>query len=166
VEIDDRDIGGARNWDWVKKGAPVRVEIGPRDIANNAVFVGRRDREARDKESIPREQFVAEISSKLDEIQANLFNRAQKHLEDNSVALDDQKEFYDYFTPQSTDRSEIHGGFSYSHWCGSASCETKIKDDLGVTIRCIPLKEEYGDEGVCICCGAKSPQRVVFAKAY
>jgi prolyl-tRNA synthetase len=166
VEIDDRDIGGARGWEWIKKGVPVRVEIGPRDIAGNSVFVARRDLGIREKQSIPRDRFVAEITLMLDEIQKNLFSRARIYLKENTHTIDDSKTFYDYFTPKSKEQSEIHGGFSYSHWCGSGDCETKIKNDLSVTIRCIPLTDENGDNGSCICCGKKSIQRVVFAKAY
>ncbi len=166
VEIDDRDTGGARGWEWIKKGVPVRVEIGPRDIAGNSVFVGRRDLGIREKRSIPRDQFVAEINLMLDEIQKNLFKKASKYLNENTRSIDDSKTFYQYFTPENKDQSEIHGGFSCSHWCGSGDCETKIKNDLSVTIRCIPLTDEHNDQGNCICCGGKSKQRVVFAKAY
>jgi prolyl-tRNA synthetase len=166
VEIDDRDIGGARGWEWIKKGVPVRVEIGPRDIINNSVFVGRRDLGIREKQSIPRNRFISEISLMLEEIQKNLFSKARNYLRDNSCAIDDPKTFYDYFTPKNKDQSEIHGGFSYSHWCGSGNCEAKIKNDLTVTIRCIPLNDKNNDTGNCICCGKKSSQRVVFAKAY
>ncbi len=170
VEIDDRDIGGARGWDWIKKGVPLRAEIGPRDISNDSVFVARRDRGVREKQAIARNDFVSGICSMLDDIQENIFNRARNHLRENSRTIDDAKAFYDYFTPNNQDQeknqSEIHGGFSYSHWCGSESCETKIKNDLSVTIRCIPLSDEYGDKGKCICCGKDSDQRVVFAKAY
>ena len=103
MEIDDRDIGGARNWDWVKKGIPVRVEIGPRDMKENAVFMGRRDRAAKDKESVPRERFVSEIGQILEDIQNNLFERAKKNMADNSTALDDRNAFYDYFTPKNAE---------------------------------------------------------------
>ncbi|MEJ2662092.1 MAG: proline--tRNA ligase, partial [Desulfobacteraceae bacterium] len=60
---------------------------------------------------------------------------------------------------------EIHGGFALSHWCGSPSCEAKIKEDLMVTIRCLPFDADP-EEGRCISCGAPSSKRVVFAKAY
>jgi prolyl-tRNA synthetase len=166
VEIDDRDIGGARGWDWIKKGVPVRVEIGPRDISNSSVFVGRRDLGVRERQSLSRNQFIAEMTLMLDEIQNNLFSRAKTFLKENSLSIDDSKTFYDYFTPKNNEESGIHGGFSYSHWCGSGDCETKIKNDLSVTIRCIPFNDEKGETGNCICCGKKSIQRVVFAKAY
>ena len=165
VEIDDRDIGGARGWDWIKKGIPVRVEVGPRDIADNSVFVGRRDRDHKDKESIKKDRFVAEIIQILDEIQTNLYARALSFREEHTTSIDEQKNFYDFFTPQNKEKPEIHGGFVRSHWCGSNACEARIKEDLSVTIRCIPLADE-SDKGACICCGQASGQRVVFAKAY
>ncbi|MFO8083934.1 MAG: proline--tRNA ligase [Desulfobacterales bacterium] len=166
VEIDDRDIGGARGWDWIKKGVPLRVEIGPRDIAGDSVFIGRRDKGVREKESVARNRFVNEVSGILDDIQKNLFDKARDYLKENSQIIDDAKTFYDYFYPDEKENSEIHGGFSYSHWCGSQDCETKIKNDLSVTIRCIPFNNDYADHGGCICCGKGSDQRVVFAKAY
>jgi len=164
VEIDDRQVGG-RGWDWIKKGMPLRVEIGPRDIAEDSVFVGRRDRGPRDKESVRRDEFVKTMVSMLDDIQSNLFNRALRLRKENTVRIDSQDDFYAFFTPSNPDRPEIHGGFSMSHWCGDPRCEEKIKEDLSVTIRCIPLAHEI-ETGTCIVCGSKSSGRVVFAKAY
>jgi prolyl-tRNA synthetase len=165
VEIDSRDIGGARGWDWIKKGIPLRVEVGPRDIADNAVFIGRRDSAHTEKISIKRDQFVAEITNILDDVQDNLYERALSFRTNHTVTIDDQKQFYDYFTPENADKPEIHGGFAISRWCGSDTCEAKIKEDLGVTIRCIPLDSE-NDNGTCICCKKPSASQVVFAKAY
>ncbi|MDY6793103.1 MAG: proline--tRNA ligase [Thermodesulfobacteriota bacterium] len=165
VEIDDRDIGGARGWDWIKKGIPLRVEIGPRDISDHSVFVGRRDKGHRDKESIKRNQFVGEIKNILDEIQNNLFTRALSFKKEHTIIIDDKKKFYDYFTPESQEKPEIHGGFALSFWCGSAECEAKIKEDLKVTIRCIPFENDTSS-GKCICCGKSARDRVIFAKAY
>ena len=165
VEIDAREIGGARGWDWIKKGIPVRVEIGPRDIADNAVFVGRRDKAHRDKTSMPKDQFVQQLPEMLDEIQDTLLQRALTFREDNTTRIDSRDDFYAYFTPQNQASPEIHGGFALSPWCGSEACENQIKDDLSVTIRCIPF-EGSRDSGACICCGQASDQPVVFAKAY
>ncbi len=165
VEIDDRDIGGARGWDWIKKGIPVRVEIGPRDIAQNAVFVGRRDRSHSDKAAMSRDAFISQLGELLDDIQNRLFQRACRFREANTREVDQRKEFYDWFTPANKEKPEIHGGFALSHWCGDAACEAKIKEDLNVTIRCIPL-DAHPDNGRCICCNAPSSERVVFAKAY
>jgi len=162
VEIDDRDTGGARGWDWIKKGIPVRVEIGPRDMENDSVFVGRRDRKPNEKQAIKREPFVNGIEDLLDDIQDTLFNRALAFKKKHTHDIDTKDEFYKFFT--SHDNS-IHGGFVMSHWCGSGECEAKIKKDLSVTIRCIPF-ESRTEQGNCICCNGLSSRRVLFAKAY
>lgn len=165
VEIDEREIGGARGWDWVKKGIPLRVEIGPRDIAQNSLFVGRRDQTPNEKKAMVRDQFVAELTEILDEIQENIFQRARAYRKAHTVEIEDKKTFYDYFTPQDEDKPEIHGGFAVSGWCGSEGCESKIKEDLAVTIRCIPFASQ-NVKGRCICCNKPSEGQVIFAKAY
>jgi prolyl-tRNA synthetase len=165
VVVDDRDIGGARGWEWIKKGIPLRVEIGPRDIENDSVFVGRRDDETGKKESMDRKQFVSVIAAVLDDIQSNLFQRAKAFQERHTLQIDGRDAFYDFFTPLDADKPEIHGGFALAGWCGSADCESRIKEDLAVTIRCIPLnitKEKTN----CVCCGKDASGRVVYAKAY
>ena len=165
VEIDNRDIGGARGWDWIKKGIPLRVEIGPRDIARDSVYVGRRDKAHKEKVSLKRDQFVGEITNILDEIQNNLFARAQKFSNEHTQPCDDREAFYDFFTPKNSQNPEIHGGFAVSPWCGEETCELKVKDELGVTIRCLPLEQE-NSKGACVCCGKPGNIRAIFAKAY
>ena len=165
IEVDDRDIGGARGWDWIKKGIPLRVEIGPRDMAENAVFVGRRDKGHREKESMPMDRFVEGFTDLLDDIQTNLYNRALDFREANTCEITERKAFDDFFTPENSEKPEIHGGFSVSPWCGDAACEAAIKDDLSVTIRCIPFDSDVTDDQ-CICCGKPKSRKVIFAKAY
>jgi prolyl-tRNA synthetase len=165
VEIDNRDIGGARGWDWIKKGIPLRVEIGPRDIARDSVYVARRDKAHNEKVSRKRDQFVGEITNILDEIQNSLFARAQKFSKEHTQPFDDSKAFCDFFTPNNLQKPEIHGGFAASPWCGEEGCELKLKDELGVTIRCLPIEQEKS-KGSCICCGKPGNIRAVFAKAY
>ena len=165
VEIDHRDIGGARGWEWIKKGIPVRVEIGPKDIANNSVYVGRRDMAPREKLSIKKDHFVGTITEILDEIQNNLFQKAANFKDAHTKVIDGKEAFNAFFTPQNQEKPEIHGGFALSPWCGADACEEKIKEDLSVTIRCIPFHGE-AENGECICCGNSAAQRVVFAKAY
>jgi len=165
VEIDTRDIGGARGWDWIKKGIPLRVEIGPRDIAANSVFVGRRDQNHRDKASVNRDQFIQTIGTTLDDIQSVLFQRALDFRKTNTHTIDKRDAFYNFFTPQNQAKPEIHGGFAISPWCGAARCEAQIKKDLSVTIRCVPFSES-DTQGRCICCGKPSDKQVVFAKSY
>jgi len=165
VEIDDRDIGGARGWDWIKKGIPLRVEIGPRDIKQNSVYVGRRDNAHNDKYSIERDQFLAELTNTLDEIQDNLFARAETFSKNHTVTIDSKPMFCDFFAPQNSQKPEIHGGFALSRWCGEEACEMRIKEDLAATIRCLPFEQEKSN-GSCIYCGKPGISRAVFAKAY
>jgi prolyl-tRNA synthetase len=101
----------------------------------------------------------------LDEIQENLFQRALAFRKKYTVEIEDRKKFYEFFTPEDPEKPEIHGGFAISGWCESEDCESKIKEDLTVTIRCIPFENEKV-KGRCICCGKPSDRQVVFAKAY
>ena len=162
VELDDRDIGGARGWEWVKKGVPVRVELGPRDIEKNCVFMARRDQSSSKKESMNREAFINEIPDILDNIQESIFNRAVRYRKENTFSMDDKKQFYALYQKAS---GFNNGAFVMAHWCGSDKCEETIKKDLSVTIRCIPF-DSPTEEGKCIYCGSASSRRVLFAKAY
>ncbi len=166
VEVDTREgRGGEKTWSWIKKGVPIRVEIGPRDMQQDALFVGKRTLDAKDRTTQPREQFVATIAEQLQEIQQTLFDRACKSREENSRLIDSKEEFYAWFTPKNTEKPEVHGGFAYAHWCGDAAVEEQIKNDLNVTVRCIPL-DGPKEPGVCIFTGKPSEQRVIFAKSY
>jgi len=168
VVIDDRDLrGGEKYWQWIKKGIPLRVEIGPRDIAKDSVFVGRRDREPRERESQPRGEFVNTIAETLDSIQTTLFDRARAFREQHTRRIDDEKEFYAFFTPEREDPNRpppLHGGFALTHFSGDVGVEERIKNDLAVTVRCIPFDED--EPGTCPFTGKASPQRVVWAKSY
>jgi prolyl-tRNA synthetase len=165
IERDDRDTGGARGWDWIRKGIPLRAEIGPRDIASDTLYVGRRDQDHRQKQSIPRQVFIQELPRLLDEIQANLFQRALAFRQEHTATIEDPEQFQQFFTPRDQQRPEIHGGFAVSPWCGRAQCEKKIKDALGVSIRCVPFTDT-DPVGACIACGRAEGRPVVFAKAY
>jgi len=162
VELDTRNIG-SKNWDWIKKGIPIRVEVGPRDIAENSVFVGRRDQSPKSRQSISREQFIQMVPNMLDDIQNQLYQRALQFRMQHTFIIDNKDDFYSMFT--SSDEKTIHGGFAKSFWCGSADCEEQIKKDLTVTIRCIPFDQD-DDKGSCIYCGKAGTGRVVFAKSY
>jgi prolyl-tRNA synthetase len=166
TEMDDRDLtSGERNWYWIKKGIPLRMEIGPRDVASNSVMVARRDRGTREKESVNVTDIVHYCRNTLSSMQKEILEKAATFRNENMRKIDDKQEFYSYFTPRNSEQSEIHGGFALSHWCGDTACEEKIKDDLKVTIRCIPFDAET-EAGNCICCGKPSQRRVIFAKNY
>lgn len=166
VVLDTRDIrGGDKMWSWIKKGVPVWLEIGPREVESNSVFVGRRDRGSAGRTSMPREEFVAKSGDLLDDIQKKLFERASQLRESHTHTIDSKAEFYDFFTPANPEEPEIHGGFALCHWNGSAEVEEIVKNDLNVTVRCIPL-DAPEEEGKCVITGEPSKKRVIFAKAY
>src|SRR5213080_162577 len=165
VEVDRRDLGGGvKNWEWIKKGVPIRVEIGPRDLETSSVAVSRRDQPVKSKESMSIQEFAAVTPEMLMSIQKNLYDRAKKFQEENTRAIESRKEFYDFFTAKNAAKPEIHGGFALAHWNGSREVEEQIKNDLKVTIRVIPFGD--GEPGHCIFTGAPSRQRVVWAKSY
>jgi prolyl-tRNA synthetase len=169
VQLDERDMpGGEKVWGWIKKGVPIRLEIGPRDIDKDSVFMGRRDKTPKDKVSLGRGEFLAKCANILDEIQDALYARALTHRQAHTRDIDTKEEFYEYFKAPKTkgpnDPTPIHGGFAMAHFDGDPALEAKIKDDLAVTVRCIP--NAPGDPGTCPFTGKPSAKRVVWAKAY
>jgi prolyl-tRNA synthetase len=165
VEVDKRDLGGGvKNWEWIKKGVPIRVEIGPRDLEKNSVEVSRRDQPIKSKESMSVQEFAAQAPEMLMSIQKNLYDHAEKFREQHTSVIESKKEFYDFFTAKNTAKPEIHGGFALAHWNGSREVEEQIKNDLKVTIRVIPFGD--AESGKCIFTGEPSARRVVWAKSY
>jgi len=165
VAIDDRDIrGGEKNWYHVKRGVPLRAEIGPKDIAKNGVFLARRD--TGEKAGVDRGELVSTVAQRLTAIQDNLFARANKLREDNTRTIDKLDDFLAFFTPKSKseDKPEIHGGFALCHFAEGQQLDEFLKKHK-VTIRCIPLAGE-GGPGKCFLTGQPSAKRAVFAKAY
>ncbi len=157
VKVDDRDYltPGAKFNEWEKKGVPIRVEIGPKDIANHEVVMVRRDKG--EKKVISMHNLVEILEDELDIMQSDLLNRAREFMAEHSYEVDDYEKFKSII--------EEKPGFVYAHWCGSDQCEREISDETKATIRCIPLSQA-SEQGKCIKCGAASGQRVVFAKAY
>lgn len=165
VEIDDRDIrGGEKTWQHIKKGVPLRVEIGPRDIDKDCVFACRRDQSPKDKKSIPRAEFVAGVTQTLDDIQAGLFARAKAFREENTKEIDSWEEFENFFTPKNSKKPEIHAGFALAYWKESPEVAKKLKP-LKVTARCIPLGQDH-KPGRCLFTGEETTTKVLFAKSY
>ena len=166
VEVDTRpQRGGEKTWGWIKKGVPIRLEIGPRDMASDSVFMGRRDKAPREKVSMPREQFIAEVGNILGEIQQALLERARSFRQANTVNIDDKDEFYRFFTPANRTKPEIHGGFAMCHYHPDPAVEERIRNDLNVTVRCIPVGGE-DEPGKCIFTGRASTRRALWAKSY
>ncbi len=166
IEIDAKEgRGGDKVWGWIKKGVPLRIEIGPRDIAAGMISMSRRDKPHRERSAVPRTEASARVVEALDDIHSGLYERALKFRDSNMRRIDSKKEFYDYFTPKNPDKPEVHGGFALCHWSGEPDVEETVKNDLNVTIRCIPWAAPV-ENGKCIISGKPSSRRVLFAKAY
>jgi len=164
AEVDTRDLGGGiKNWEWIKKGIPLRMEIGPRDLAQGTVAISRRDRPHKEKTFLPVAEAVARVPALLAEIQAGLLARATAFRDAHTRLIDSRDDFYAFFTPANPQKPEIHAGFALTHWDGSPKTEERIKTDLKVTIRCIPAD---GEPGTCPFTGKPSARRVVWAKSY
>ncbi len=160
VKIDTRDIrGGEKAWQYIKQGVPVRVEVGPRDMAKNEVFVGRRDKEPKEKAGLPREQFVSGIQNLLNEIQLNLFNRAKAFRDQNTKTINSLSEFEDFFG-----EDETKGGFAIVPWHKDAIGH-EVLARLKVTPRCAPLTQQ-AVSGNCIFSGKPAEKFVIFARSY
>jgi prolyl-tRNA synthetase len=164
VRIDNRDVrGGEKKWQWVKRGVPIRVEIGPRDVASEQARVTRRDIGGKGHDVL-REVLVSTVAKTLDEVQHALLTRATKLRDEATVHINSLKEFEAFFTPRDEERPEIHGGLAYCHFVDSPEMDERLKE-LKVTIRCVPL-EGIDEPGECIFTGQPSQRRGVFAKAY
>lgn len=158
IHMDDRDYltVGEKFYEWEKKGVPLRIEIGPKDIENNSVMLVKRN--TGEKFSVSIEEVNSKVTETLDKMQTELFENALKFQKEHSHKIED----YDEFKQQM--ESEIPG-FIYTHWCGNSDCEDKIKEETKATTRCIPF-EQSGENGKCIVCGMETTTEVILAKAY
>lgn len=159
VIIDDRDLrGGEKNWSWIKKGVPLRIEIGPKEVENEMLSICRRDKEHRDKSAEKRSAFPSQVLTILEEIQANIYKKAVDFQNENIVKINSRDDFYAFFKKQG-------GGFALAHYHQDPKVEEKLQKDLNVTARCIPL-DESDEKGKCIFSGKETDRRTIFSKAY
>ncbi len=156
-KVDDRDNyrPGWKFNQWEKQGVPIRIEFGPKDLEKNQVVLVRRD--TSEKSAVSPDGLLERIEQLLEQIQADMFQRAKTFRDANTFNEDD----FDSFKK----RIEEPGGFFWVHWCGDPLCEAKFQETSKATIRLIPMDGEK-EEGKCIVCGKKSEQRVLVAKSY
>ena len=160
VEMDLRDNlrPGEKYYEWEKKGVPVRIEIGPKDLENGTIVLVRRDTGA--KESCPTNHVRSRIDEILREMQSSLFATALKRRDDSNKLADSWDEF---------GVALKQGGYVFAHWCGEESCEADIKQKTKAVSRFMPFdaEEDQGDH-YCINCGKKTThkKRWAFAMAY
>jgi len=158
VILDDRDMrGGEKKWHWVKKGIPLRIEIGLKEIQEGMLSIARRDEDGPQKK-MSEEIFLREVVQILDDMQNKMFQRASKFLQDNIVEVKNKEEFYNYVAKEDCP-------FILCHFHEDTLLEDKIKNDYNVTIRCIPL-EQKSKVGKCIFSGKEVDKQVIFGRAY
>lgn len=155
LDADENRRPGWKFAEYEAKGVPVRLAMGPRDLANGSVEVARRDEKT--KEVVSLDGIEAYLENLLGEIQDNLYNRALDFRTKNMRKIDSYEEF--------KVKIETEGGFFLAHWDGTEETEQKIKEETKATIRCIPFDREE-ETGVCMVTGKPSAGRVIFAKSY
>ncbi len=158
VKLDEREgqSPGFKFNDWEMRGVPLRMELGPKDVAKGSVVLARRDRPGKEgKTFVPQQGIAPVVAQMLTEIQQALFDRALAFRKANTAEPIDFAEF----------KTAVEKGFAFSWWCGGADCEASIKETTKATMRCIPL-EQPGGSGTCIQCGKPAKEKAIFAKAY
>src|SRR4029077_19139663 len=125
------------------RGVPLRIEIGPKDLAKNTVVLARRDKPGREGKSfISQDEIAVAVGEILADIQKSLYDRALAFRKAKTV---DAENYLDF-------KSAVESGFAFSFWCGAPGCEQKIKEDTKATLRCIPLNQSPRC-GICVKCG-------------
>jgi prolyl-tRNA synthetase len=155
IHIDDRTelSPGYKFNDWEMKGVPLRIEIGPRDLAMEKVVLSKRYN--KEKSDLNFEE-IEKIENMLNEIQNAMLDKARKEAQSNTFDVSNYLEFKERISK---------GGFLYAYWCGNQECEEKIKEETGADIRVIPFDKE-GKNGKCVYCDLQSKAKPVFARGY
>ncbi len=158
VHLDERDLrSGEKVWSWIKKGVPIRIEVGLRELEKGELTIAKRNKGHKDFEKQTEETLLATVADQLDAIQNDLYEKAKVFRDSHVQEVDTEEAFYDFFKKEA--------GFVSAHWAGDSAIEEKLQKELSVTVRCIPL-DGAKEEGKCPFTGKPSPQRVIFARSY
>jgi prolyl-tRNA synthetase len=169
VHVDTRDLnGGVKKWEWIKKGVPIRIEIGPRDIESRKVCVQRRDQPVTAKEFSDKEEFIQHAKGILTDIQNTLLDRATAFRDANIATCDSLDAFHAHWENSESDNP----GWLYTAWAGSPEQEETLSKQHKITIRCLPVPEAElpptlaaaGDR--CILTGTVTPVRALWGRSY
>jgi prolyl-tRNA synthetase len=163
VHVDTRDLsGGVKKWEWIKKGVPIRIEIGPRDIETRKVCVQRRDQPVASKDFPVKEDFIRSAAEILDEIHHNLLTRATEFRDANITTCDSLEDFHAHW-------SKENPGWLITPWAGTAAQEDELSKQHKITIRCIPLDTvtlPAPQGSKCILTGAETTTRAIWGRSY
>ena len=156
VKVDDSDkTPGYKYAEQEMRGIPLRLEVGPRDIENKVCVLVRRD--TLEKIEVSMDEIETKVAELLDTMQKDMLEKARAHMAAETTEAKTAAEFKAHF--------EKGNGFVEAMWCGDRACEDKIKEELGVTSRCMPF-EQKEIIGTCVCCGKPAQKMVIWAKAY
>ncbi|MDO5550370.1 MAG: His/Gly/Thr/Pro-type tRNA ligase C-terminal domain-containing protein, partial [Lachnospiraceae bacterium] len=156
VKVDDSDKSpGWKFSECEMRGIPLRVEIGPKDMANNQAVLVRRD--THEKTVVSLDELEAEVAKMLDTIQADMLERARAHREAHTYSAVNWDEFVETINTKP--------GFVKAMWCGDQACEDKVKEETGATSRCMPFDQEHLAD-TCVCCGKPAKKMVYWGRAY
>ena len=170
VKVDDRNNmrPGAKYFEWEKKGVPIRIDIGPKDVANDKMVVARRDTGTKDFVEVTDDTFLSIVEETLSDIHKTLLDKATTRLEEKTFRLDSYSEMKDMLEAAANGDSE-KAGFYLVPWKCDANNEKTIKDDCSATIRCYPYSENASppSEGIkCFYSGEQATHMAIFARAF
>jgi len=160
IHVDSRDIGGGvKKWEWVKKGAPIRIEIGPRDLESGKVCIQRRDQAAHEKNFIPKEDFIRNVEETLHEIHHTLLTRATELRDSNISDCNDLKTFHKHW-------EQDQPGWLLTPWNGTREQEEALSKQHKITIRCLPNEQQNEPLSPCVLTGEPTAQRAIWGRSY
>jgi len=160
VHIDTRDLGGGvKKWEWIKKGAPLRIEVGPRDVENGTLCVQRRDQAFSVKEFPASAEFVTRAATVLGEIHEALLQRATEFRDANISACDDLDAFHAHWAGENP-------GWLATPWCGTREQEEELSKQHKITIRCLPIHQQDGDPQPCLLTREPTRTRAIWGRSY
>ncbi len=164
VLVDKRDLrGGEKTWEWIKKGVPLRIEVGPRDIENNSAMVCRRDKPHKEKQAMVLEELAPMVPELLDEIQAAYLQQAKAFRDSNiHTHIETLEQLKEHFSGD--DEKSGLQGFVKAKWCGDVATEEILKE-FKASIRCLPI-EQSGTQGKCVLTGKPATLDVLIARSY
>jgi prolyl-tRNA synthetase len=162
VAVDDRDMrAGEKSWDAIKKGTPIRLEIGARDIESGMVSVSMRHKEKGDSLQVPFKELKGKILSFLDQIHREIYDRALVHQKENTFRASTLAEFKAFF-----EEERLPSPFVIAPFNGDKAIEASIQKEYGVSIRCIPHEQPSGVLPLCLFTKTPATKQVIFARSY
>ncbi len=160
VKVDDRDLGGGiKKWEWVKKGVPLRVEIGPRDLEERKVCLQRRDQAPNQKSFLDKEDFLRDVVDTLDEVHQSLLEKARTLRDQNIAESADLAAFESHWSTEDP-------GWLLTPWAGTREEEEELSKKHKITVRCLPLDKQEEAEVPCVLTGKPTKARALWGRSY